>query len=36
LLAGATLLAGIDLASAQAHTNPPTPSEGGALPPSGY
>jgi hypothetical protein len=36
LLAGATLLAGVNLASAQAlPTNPPTPSEGGALPPSG-
>jgi hypothetical protein len=36
LLAGVTLLAGINLAAAQAlPTNPPTPSEGGALPPSG-
>ena len=33
LLAGATLLAGVNLASAQALT--PTPQEGGALPPSG-
>jgi hypothetical protein len=37
LLAGVTLLAGINLAAAQAlPTNPPTPLEGGALPPSGY
>jgi hypothetical protein len=36
LLADVTLLAGINLAAAQAlPTNPPTPSEGGALPPSG-
>jgi hypothetical protein len=36
LLAGATLLAGINMASAQAlPTNPPTPQEGG-MPAGGY
>ena len=36
LLAGATLLAGINLANAQAlPTNPPTPQEGGQPPPGG-
>lgn len=36
LLAGATLLAGINLANAQAlPTNPPTPQEGGSQPPPG-
>jgi hypothetical protein len=35
-LAAAALLAGITIAGAQAlPTNPPTPQEGGALPPSG-
>jgi hypothetical protein len=35
LLAGAALLAGITIATAQAlPTNPPTPQEGGASPPN--